>query len=187
VAEEAPQELRTAAQAPSLAAHVTGELAEKPQGLRPSDVQPRVQRQGQSDPVAVRRHDERPDAGDLFMRAGAHRERRRRAARCPRSAKHRRHQEAGFIEADQVSAPAREFFLPGSSLAGSTRARGDRRAPSRAAGALRTEAARPQQSSDVIWMVDDLEAVADDVDDPSARPEARRVAGGFRSGHDQAR
>src|SRR5256712_10151883 len=54
-------------------------------------------------------------------------------------------------------------------------------------GALRTEAARPQQSSDVIRMVDDLEAVADDVDDPPARPEARGVAGGFRSGHDQAR
>jgi hypothetical protein len=54
-------------------------------------------------------------------------------------------------------------------------------------GALRTETARPQQSSDVIRMVDDLEAVADDVDDPPARPEARGVAGGFRSGHDQAR
>src|SRR2546425_6993414 len=54
-------------------------------------------------------------------------------------------------------------------------------------GALRTEAARPQQSSDVIRMVDDLEVVADDIDDPPARPEARGVAGGFRSGHDPAR
>src|SRR5213593_4206876 len=54
-------------------------------------------------------------------------------------------------------------------------------------GALRTEAARPQQASDVIWMVDDLEVLADDVDDPPARPEARGVAGGVRPGHDHAR
>src|SRR2546428_5937350 len=53
-------------------------------------------------------------------------------------------------------------------------------------GALRTEAARPQQSSDVIRMVDDLEAVANDVDDPPARPEARRGAGGFPARHHQA-
>src|SRR2546429_7414447 len=46
-------------------------------------------------------------------------------------------------------------------------------------GALRTEAARPQQSSDVIRMVSDLEVVADDVDDPPARPEARGVARGL--------
>ena len=64
----------------------------------------------------------------------AHGKRGRGASRRPRPAEHRHHHEAGFIEADQVSAPAREFFLPGSSLAGSTRARGDRRAPSRAAG-----------------------------------------------------
>jgi hypothetical protein len=54
-------------------------------------------------------------------------------------------------------------------------------------GALRTEAARPQQASDVIRMVDDLEVLADDVDDPPARPEARGIAGGFRPGHDHAR
>src|SRR5256712_11680623 len=54
-------------------------------------------------------------------------------------------------------------------------------------GPLRTETARPQQSSDVIRMVDDLEAVADDVDDPPARPEARGGVGGFRARHDQAR
>jgi hypothetical protein len=35
-------------------------------------------------------------------------------------------------------------------------------------------------------MVGDLEAVADDVDDPPARPEARGVAGGFGPRHDQA-
>src|SRR2546425_1974890 len=53
-------------------------------------------------------------------------------------------------------------------------------------GAQRTETARPQQSSDVIRMVDDLELVADDVDDPPARPQARAVAGRFRSRHDHA-
>jgi hypothetical protein len=52
---------------------------------------------------------------------------------------------------------------------------------------LRTEAARPEQSSDVIRMVNDLELVADHVDDPPARPQARPVAGGFGPGHDQAR
>ena len=54
-------------------------------------------------------------------------------------------------------------------------------------GTLRTEAARPQQSSDVIRMVNDLELMADDVDDPPARPQARGVAGRLRSRHDQAR
>src|SRR3989442_12868669 len=54
-------------------------------------------------------------------------------------------------------------------------------------GALRTEAARPQQSSDVIRMVDDLEAVANDVDDPPARPEARRGDRGLPGRHDHAR
>ncbi len=54
-------------------------------------------------------------------------------------------------------------------------------------GALRTEAAGPQQSSDMIRMVGDLEVAPDDVDDPPARPQARGVAGGFRPRHDQAR
>jgi hypothetical protein len=54
-------------------------------------------------------------------------------------------------------------------------------------GALRAEAAGPQQPPDVIRMVDNLELVADDVDNPPARPEARGVAGGFWSGHDYAR
>ena len=54
-------------------------------------------------------------------------------------------------------------------------------------GPLRREATRAKQSSDVIRMVDDLEVVADDIDNPPARPEARGVAGGFRPGHDQAR
>ena len=115
-------------------ADVTREMAEKPQHLGPADVQPGVQRQGERDLAAARRDDERAHAGDLFMGAGAYGERRRGAARRPRAPKHRHHQEAGLIEADQVGAPVREFFLPGPSPDGSTRARGDRRAPSRAAG-----------------------------------------------------
>ncbi len=114
-------------------AHVPGEMAEKPQDLRPPDVQSGVQRQGERD-LTARRHDQGANAGDLFMRAGSHRERRRGAARGPRAAEDGQHQEAGFIEADQVGAPPREFFLPGPSLVGSTRARGGRRAPWRAAG-----------------------------------------------------
>src|SRR5882672_6760295 len=54
-------------------------------------------------------------------------------------------------------------------------------------GPLRTEPARPKQSPDVIRMVDDLELVADDIDDPPARPEARGVARRFWPRHDQAR
>jgi len=54
-------------------------------------------------------------------------------------------------------------------------------------GTLRAEATRSQQSSDVIRMVGDLEVVADEVDDPSARPEAGGVAGGFGPHDDQAR
>jgi len=39
----------------------------------------------------------------------------------------------------------------------------------------------------MIGMVDDLELLSDDLDDPPARPQARGVAGGFRSRHDEAR
>src|SRR2546427_4531468 len=53
-------------------------------------------------------------------------------------------------------------------------------------GPLRTEATRPQQSPDVIRMVDHLELVTDDVHDPPARPKARGVARRFRPRHDQA-
>jgi hypothetical protein len=53
-------------------------------------------------------------------------------------------------------------------------------------GTLRTEAARAQQSADVIRMVNDLEVLADDVDDSPARPQARGIAGRFRPGYDQA-
>jgi hypothetical protein len=45
----------------------------------------------------------------------------------------------------------------------------------------------PEQSPNVIGVVDDLELVANDVDDPPARPEARGVARRFRPRHDQAR
>jgi len=52
---------------------------------------------------------------------------------------------------------------------------------------LRTEPAGAQQPPDMIGMVDDLELLSDDLDDPPARPQARGVAGGFRSRHDEAR
>jgi hypothetical protein len=52
---------------------------------------------------------------------------------------------------------------------------------------LRTEPAGAQQPPDMIGMVDDLELLSDDIDDPPARPQARGVAGGFRSRHDEAR
>jgi hypothetical protein len=52
---------------------------------------------------------------------------------------------------------------------------------------LRTEPTGPQQPPDVIGMVDDLELLPDNIDDSPARPQARRVAGGFRPCHHQAR
>jgi hypothetical protein len=52
---------------------------------------------------------------------------------------------------------------------------------------LRTEATRPQQTPDVIRMVDHLELAADDIDDPPARPPARGVARRCWPRHDQAR
>lgn len=44
------------------------------------------------------------------MQARAYRERGRRPARCPGATQDRRHEEAGFIEADQVGALAPECF-----------------------------------------------------------------------------
>ena len=52
---------------------------------------------------------------------------------------------------------------------------------------LRTEATRTEQAADVIGMVDDLELLTNQIDDPPARPQACAIAGGFRPGHDQAR
>ncbi len=51
---------------------------------------------------------------------------------------------------------------------------------------LRAEAARAKQAPHVIGMVDDLEAVTDEIDDPPARPQARRIAGRFRPRYHQA-
>ncbi len=110
-------------------AHVAGEMVEKPQHLGTSNVEPRIESQGQRDLPAPRRHDQRPDAGHLLMMARVDRHRRRHAAGRPRAAQDRHHQEARFIETDQVSAEAVQFFLPWPSRAESTRARDDRRVP----------------------------------------------------------
>ena len=53
-------------------------------------------------------------------------------------------------------------------------------------GPLRAEATGPQQSADVVGMVDDVKAGADYLDDPSTGPETRAIACGFRPGHDRA-
>jgi hypothetical protein len=52
---------------------------------------------------------------------------------------------------------------------------------------LRAEAARAKQAPDVIGMVDDVETLPDQVDDPPARPQARAVTGRFRTRDHQAR
>ncbi len=52
---------------------------------------------------------------------------------------------------------------------------------------LRTEATCPEQTADVIGMVDDLELLTNQIDDPAARPQARAIADGFRPGDDHAR
>src|SRR2546425_11597354 len=168
-------------------AHVTCEMAEKAQHLRASDVHPRGQRQGEGELATLGRHDQRANPGHLFMRAGAHGQRGRDAARRPRAPEHRPHQESGLIEADQVAAVAREFFYPGPVLL-------DPRAHAAIValfgawlGPLRTETTRPEQPSNVIRMVGDLEVVADEVDDPPAGPQACPVAGRFGSRPDQAR
>src|SRR5215813_2008459 len=54
-------------------------------------------------------------------------------------------------------------------------------------GPLRTEATSAEQASDVIRMVDDIEVMANQINDASAGPEARGVAGSFRAGDDEAR
>src|SRR6266571_962164 len=110
------------------------------------------------------------------MRAGAHEQRGRDSARRPRTPEHRQHQEPGLIEADQVAAAAREFFLHGAIPAGSTAHAAIIALFGAWLGALRTEPARAEQPSDVIRMVDDLEVVADEVDDPPAGPQASAVS-----------
>jgi hypothetical protein len=70
------------------------------------------------------------------VRAGAHSEPGRLAARGPGATKHRHHQEAGFIEADQVGAETPQFFLPWPSRCESTRAPAGHRALWPAAAAV---------------------------------------------------
>src|SRR5215813_12661294 len=53
-------------------------------------------------------------------------------------------------------------------------------------GALRTEATGPEQPPDVVGMVEDLEAIADQLNESPTRPQAGAIAGGFRSGDDEA-
>jgi hypothetical protein len=113
-------------------ANLTGEMAKKPPHLGAANVAVRMQRQRQGELPAPWRHDQRPNAGDLLVRARPHGERRGRAARRPRPAEDRHHQEAGFIEADEMSAEPAEFFLPWPNPPGSTPGRDGRRALSRA-------------------------------------------------------
>jgi hypothetical protein len=93
-------------------AHVAREMAEEPLHLRATDVHARAQGQGEGDLAAAGRHDQRRDAGHLVMRPGAHGQPRRDPAGGPCAAEDGHHHEAGLIQAHQVSALAREFFLP---------------------------------------------------------------------------
>jgi len=113
-------------------ADLTGEMAKKPPDLGAPNVALRMQGQRQGDLAAPRRHDQRANAGDLLVRARPHGHRRGRAAPRPRPAEDRHHQEAGFIEADEMSAESLQFFLPWPNRPGSTHARDGRRALSRA-------------------------------------------------------
>src|SRR5207245_10087819 len=132
---------RVLARAPALpdqherTAHMAREMAKKAQHLRTANVHPRVQSQRQGDLSPTRRHDQGADPGDLLVRARTYGEQGRGAARRPRTAEYRQHQEAGFIEADQVGAGTPEFFLPWPSPPDSTRAPADHRAPWPAAAA----------------------------------------------------
>src|SRR6266581_8304434 len=110
-------------------AHMAREMAKKAQHLRTANVHPRVQGQREGDLSPTGRHDQGADAGDLLVRARAHGEQGRGAARRPCPAEYRHHQEASFIEADQMRAEAPEFFLPWPSRPESTRAPADHRAP----------------------------------------------------------
>jgi len=109
-------------------ADLTGEMAKKPPDLGTPNVAVRMQRQRQGELPAPRRHDQRANAGDLLVRARPHGDRRGRAARRPRPAEDRHHQEAGFIEADEMSAESVEFFLPWPTRPESTHARDGRHA-----------------------------------------------------------
>ena len=116
-------------------ADMARELAQKAHDLRSPNVEARVQGQREREAAAPWRHDEGTDPGDLLVRAGAHRERGRRPAWRPRATEYRHHQEAGFIEADQMGAEPAEFFLRAPSRGGPSRAPADRRAPWRGVAA----------------------------------------------------
>jgi len=115
-------------------AHVAGEMAQKPQDFGAPNVAVRMQGQRERDAPAPGRHDQRPNAGDLLVRARPHGHRRGRTAQSPRPAEHRHHQEPRFIEADEMGAEAVEFFLPRPSRPGATRVPDGRRALSRVVG-----------------------------------------------------
>jgi len=115
-------------------AHVATKVLEKPTHLRPANVLPGIERKGEGELSAARRHDQRANPGDLLVRAGPHRQRRGHAAWYPGPAEHRQHHEPRFIEADEMGAEPAKFFLPWPNPRGSTRAPDDRCAPSRAVG-----------------------------------------------------
>jgi hypothetical protein len=52
---------------------------------------------------------------------------------------------------------------------------------------LRTEATGAEQTADVIWMVDDVEVLANQVDDAPAGPQAGAVSGSLGAGDNQPR
>src|SRR2546426_6990433 len=110
-------------------AHMAREMAKKAQHLRTANVHPWVQSQRQGDLSPTRRHDQGADPGDLLVRARTYGEQGRGAARRPRTAEYRHHQEAGFIEADQVGAETPEFFLPWPSPPEPIRALADHHVP----------------------------------------------------------
>src|SRR5712691_5499593 len=122
-----------------------------------------------------RREKAAPSGGrHLFMGAGAHGERRRGPARRAGAPEDRHHQGARVFYPGPVLlspvAPATTVALLRPGL-----------------GTLRAEAARSQQLPDVIRVVDDLEGVADEVDDPPAGPQTRTITRRFRPRHDHAR
>lgn len=110
-------------------ADVAREMAEKAQDLRAANVEAWVQGQGEGHAPPPGRQDQGADPGDLLVRTRAYGEQRRLAAWRPRAAQHRHHQEAGFIEADQMGVEAPQFFLPWPSRHESTRAPADHHAP----------------------------------------------------------
>jgi hypothetical protein len=117
-------------------AHMATEMAEKSQHLRPFDVEPGMEREGERDAPTPWRDDQCPDARDLLMLARADRDGRRSPALRPGAAQDRHHQEARLIETDEVGAEVVQFFLPWPSRLAPTPAHADRRVPWPAAEAV---------------------------------------------------